>query len=112
MNRIRNTVVLGLLAGLAGVAGAQAKTRAQVEQEYFQAVQSGDVIGASGYTQRELRPDLYRQPQGSGIVRAQVQQQDASRNGDMLAPGRIGSPENQVDASPRGTAHSAGGNLQ
>jgi hypothetical protein len=113
MNRIRNTVVLGLLAALAGVAGAQDKTRAQVEQEYFQARQNGDVIGPTGYTDRELRPDLYQQPQGHGLTRTQVEQQlgDAVRSGDMLANGESGLREKDLEpgrypAAPTGVGKS------
>ena len=99
MNRIRNTVVLCLFAALAGVAGAQGKTRAQVEQEFFQAKAAGDTLSPAGIPWRDIRPDLYPQPQGQGLTRVQVEQQlsDAIKNGDMLAGGESGLREKDLE---------------
>ncbi len=99
MNHFRNTVALCLLAALAGVASAQVKTRAQVEQEYFQAKANGDTLSPAGIPWRDIRPDLYPQTHAQGLTREQVQQQlaDAIRNGDMIADGESGLREKDLE---------------
>ena len=99
MKHFRNSLALCLLAALAGVAGAQGLTRAQVEQQFFQAKANGDTLSPAGIPWRDIRPDLYPQPQGQGLTRAQVEQQlaDAIHNGDMLADGESGLREKDLE---------------
>ena len=102
MNITRITLSLALLATVSTAVHAGGdKTRAQVRDEYAEAVRTGDVLapGDTGLKLNELYPQRYpHAPTAPGATREQVKAEyaEAVRSGDVMAGNETGLRANEA----------------